>query len=207
MLSTLAMLSMRSISQAKSETWTYRKRMPTARTAPGGCVLDRRIFVTGGAVNGSALTAAVEVYDPTSDTWTESASLPSPFTCHATCSYDGKIFAIGGSYPCPQPTMFSTVEAYELVPETTLGVVRTGNSKLELHWQIAGPPSGSGLVLQAAEAPQGPWSDLILDAQSPVVIEATEPIKLYRIRTVWHPELRRRESDHHQPCSGERRLL
>ena len=386
MLSTLAILGTRSVSWGQDDAWTYRTAMPTARTAPGGCVLDGQIYVTGGAVNGSALTAAVEVYDPASDTWTQRASLPSPLTCHATCSYDGKIFvfggisptvqsaatkrvyvydpqadtwtrkadmlypiawcgiaavngtiylfggctavpsspsrrsmaydpatdtwtqaadlptprfacsacvvggqvyviggcngswqsykrvevydpsantwtreaemptqrlalatcvaygriyamggvsyygtcnpppvgatanerydpdtdtwtrksllrqerlgllagrvgntiyAIGGSYPCPQPTMFSTVEAYGLVPEIALGAVRADNAKLELHWQIAGPPPGSGLVLQRADAPEGPWTDLIPDPQSPVEIERTEPMKLYRIRTAW----------------------
>ena len=89
-------LGLASVSLAAEDTWTYKADMPTARTWSGGCVVDGKIYIIGGAPNGSSVTSAVEMYDPITDTWTRMANMPSARCAHATCNFDGKIYVFGG---------------------------------------------------------------------------------------------------------------
>ena len=49
------------VSLAVEDTWTYKADMPTARVFIGGCVLDGKIYVIGGAPSASSTTQAVEM--------------------------------------------------------------------------------------------------------------------------------------------------
>jgi N-acetylneuraminic acid mutarotase len=89
-------LGLASMGLAAEDTWTYKADMPTARTWAGGCVLDGKIYVIGGATSVSSVTSAVDVYDPIVDTWTRMANMPSARCGHATCAFDGKIYVFGG---------------------------------------------------------------------------------------------------------------
>ncbi|MGB2863729.1 MAG: kelch repeat-containing protein [Sedimentisphaerales bacterium] len=91
-------LGLASVSLAAEDTWIYKANIPTARTCVGGCVLDGKIYIIGGAPNGSSVTSAVEVYDPIVDTWTKLANMPSARCFHATCTFGGKIYVFGGAY-------------------------------------------------------------------------------------------------------------
>jgi N-acetylneuraminic acid mutarotase len=92
-------LGLVSLSLAIEDTWTYKTDMPTARVFAGGCVVDGRIYVIGGAPSASSTTQAVEMYDPIADTWTRKANMPSGRCYPATCTFDGKIYVFGGTSP------------------------------------------------------------------------------------------------------------
>jgi predicted secreted protein/N-acetylneuraminic acid mutarotase len=90
------LLGRTSMSLAAEDTWTYKADMPTARVFTGGCVLDGKIYVIGGAPSQSA-TSAVDMYDPIADTWTRMANMPSARCYHATCTFDGDVYVFGGT--------------------------------------------------------------------------------------------------------------
>jgi N-acetylneuraminic acid mutarotase len=78
--------------------------MPTARWLHAACVIDGRIYVSGGATGyvaggvGAILPCAptVEVYDPATDTWTQASDMPRPRRDHTASVVDGKMHIIGG---------------------------------------------------------------------------------------------------------------
>ena len=106
-------LGMTSTSYAAEDTWTYKAYMPTARTWVGGCVIDGKIYVIGGALTESSVTSAVEVYDPIVDTWTKLANMPSARCLHATCTLGGKIYVFGGVSPGVFSTAKKNVYVYD----------------------------------------------------------------------------------------------
>jgi hypothetical protein len=89
-------LGLATMSLAVDDTWTKKADMPTARVFAGGCVLDGKIYVIGGAPSASA-TSAVDMYDPIADTWTRMANMPSARCYHATCTFEGNVYAFGGT--------------------------------------------------------------------------------------------------------------
>ena len=107
------LMSMASISLAQVDTWIAKTRMPTARTLSGGCVIDGRIYVVGGAVNETNLTSAVEMYDPTNDTWTKKDTLPIGLCIHASCAFDGKMYVFGGVSPLVSSAAKKSVYVYD----------------------------------------------------------------------------------------------
>jgi len=106
-------LGLASVGLAAEDTWTYKADMPTARTWVGGCVIDGKIYVIGGATSQSSVTSAVEVYDPIVDTWTRLANMPSARCYHAACTFDGKIYVFGGVSPGVFSTAKKNVYVYD----------------------------------------------------------------------------------------------
>ena len=84
-------------SSATSQTsWTIGASMPTARTEVAGAVLDGKIYVIGGFVEGGKATNIVEVYDPQTDRWDRTSPLPIPLEHTAVSTYNGNLFVVGG---------------------------------------------------------------------------------------------------------------
>ena len=77
----------------KTDTWTQRAPMPTARGATAAAVLDGKIYVSGGRPPHGADFAA---YDPQTDTWETLPNLPTPRNHHTEEAVNGKIYVIGG---------------------------------------------------------------------------------------------------------------
>ncbi|MFC1636997.1 kelch repeat-containing protein [Planctomycetota bacterium] len=123
------------ISLAAEGTWTYKSDVPTARTWVGGCVLDGRIYVIGGATSTSSVTSAVEVYDPTADTWTRMADMPSARCAHATCLLDGKIYVFGGISPGVFSTAKKNVYVYD--PQTDTWAQKADMPYANAHCAVA----------------------------------------------------------------------
>ena len=92
----VVVLGTASRSLAQGGTWTYKTPMPTARCFLGSCVLDRKIYVIGGATSPSAVTSALEVYDPLTDTWTKKKSMPVALCFVNVAVLDEKIYVFGG---------------------------------------------------------------------------------------------------------------
>ena len=78
-------------------TWTQKADMPTPRSLSGSAVVDGKIFVIGGRIEGEVPTAANEMYDPETDTWTERAPLPVALEGPSVAAVDGLIYALGGT--------------------------------------------------------------------------------------------------------------
>jgi len=107
-----------SVSLAAEDTWTYKTNMPTARVFVGGCVLDGKIYVIGGAPSSSSVTRAVEMYDPVVDTWTRMSNMPSGRCYPAICTLDGKIYVFGGSSPSMWSSATKNVYVYDPQADT-----------------------------------------------------------------------------------------
>ena len=99
----------------KTDAWTRKKDMPTARRWPAACVVDGIIYVIGGGGMFSPATNVVEAYDPKTDAWTTRAGLPTPRSYVAACAVDGIIYAIGGATETSRVDrrILDTVEAYD----------------------------------------------------------------------------------------------
>jgi RNA polymerase sigma factor (sigma-70 family) len=87
-----------------TDRWTRKADMPTTRCYHAACVIDGRIYVSGGYpvppyiyrnAMGPTLTT-VEVYDPATDTWTQTSDMPWPKYGHSASVIDGKMYIIGG---------------------------------------------------------------------------------------------------------------
>lgn len=168
-----------------ANTWTRKADMLTARIGLGACVLGGQIYATGGNSTGNRTTGANELYDIASDVWTRQSPLGHDRMALVLALVGHCLYAIGGtSYPANET--FGFVEQFDVwqvsPPSITLKVARIAGPKLELQWQIESATPVSGVDLQGADAPQGPWRDFMLDAQSPGVIEMTNPASFYRVR-------------------------
>ena len=92
----VGLLGITSISWAQRGTWTFKTPMPTARCFLGSCVLDGKIYAIGGATSPSAVTSALEVYDPLTDTWTQKKNMPVALCFVNVAVLDEKIYVFGG---------------------------------------------------------------------------------------------------------------
>ena len=85
-----------------ADSWQQMAAMPTARSSHAAAVLDGKIYVTGGNLNGHRpgvvleYSDALEAYDPVADTWTTLASLSKARACHASVVFNGKLCVFGG---------------------------------------------------------------------------------------------------------------
>lgn len=82
----------------KTDTWTKKANMLTARRGLSTGVVNGRIYAIGGYTDQSGFTSAVEEYDPETDTWTKKADIPTgPVAGVGVGVVDGKLYAIGGN--------------------------------------------------------------------------------------------------------------
>jgi hypothetical protein len=80
-----------------SDTWTFRKPMPTGRALLGVAVYQNKVYCIGGYQGRYFDTGANEVYDPATDTWETRASMPS-FETFATANVvNGKIYVMSAN--------------------------------------------------------------------------------------------------------------
>ncbi|MBM3235608.1 hypothetical protein FJZ31_04850 [Candidatus Poribacteria bacterium] len=81
-----------------TDTWTRKADMPTARAEAAACVMDGRIYVSGGHIDVEleSCVSTVEVYDPATDTWTQASDMPWARRAHSASVVDGKMYLVGG---------------------------------------------------------------------------------------------------------------
>jgi len=119
-----------------TDTWTKKADMPTARYEVGACVVDGRIYISGGATKFGdflkewACVPTVEVYDPATDTWTQASDMPWARHDHTASVVAGKMYIIGGYDPevmiklflegkeDKAMELFSTVDVYDATTDT-----------------------------------------------------------------------------------------
>lgn len=79
----------------KTEKWTPRAPMPTARSAMAHDIIDGKIYVAGGRPPRGHDFA---VYDPQLDRWTSLPDLPTARNHMAAAGIDGKFYVAGGRF-------------------------------------------------------------------------------------------------------------
>jgi len=78
------------VMRAGSNAWSPAAAMSSARHGAASAVIDGRLFVFGGTVEGGAALAIAEVYDPRSNEWTALAPLPAPVSFAAAAAARGR---------------------------------------------------------------------------------------------------------------------
>ena len=112
----------------KTDIWTQKANMPTARSGVSVSVVDGKIYAIGGSKikriqvprgfrsEGEEL-ATVEMYDPVTDTWTQKTDMPTPKKT-MTCVVDRKIYAVGGWLNTNQKPQLESVVVYDPATDT-----------------------------------------------------------------------------------------
>jgi N-acetylneuraminic acid mutarotase len=76
--------------------WFTRAPLPTPRQEMPLALLDGKIFVPGGFVQGGAGSSIIEIFDPATNRWSTFASLPTALNHLAMVALNGKLFVVGG---------------------------------------------------------------------------------------------------------------
>jgi N-acetylneuraminic acid mutarotase len=94
--------SLNAVYDPKTDAWTFRAPLPTARSGPSCAYLSGKIVVMGGEATGRVF-GTNEIYDPATDTWEAGAPMPVPrHGLHgATCAVLGNVMHIPGGGPVP----------------------------------------------------------------------------------------------------------
>ena len=79
-----------------SGTWESLNSMPITRYGVASAVVDNRMFVFGGGVNGTVTSRTLE-YDPMSDSWRQLADMPSPVSFMGVAVLRDTIYVMGGA--------------------------------------------------------------------------------------------------------------
>lgn len=93
-----------------SGIWTAKATMPTARHLPGVEAVNGILYAFGGGTS-TAVTAAVEAYDPVANLWTTKTSIPVAEYGMGTGVLNGRIYAAGGVDSAS--TFLTTVYVYQ----------------------------------------------------------------------------------------------
>lgn len=99
----------------RTDVWTLKAPLPTARRAVGSAVLRGRLYVVGGISSTLGTVGTVEAYDPATNTWTTRAPLSAPRSELVVGEIDGILYAVGGATSAGP---VSIVEAYDPATNT-----------------------------------------------------------------------------------------
>ncbi len=102
-----------------ANTWSQGAAMPWNGGSCATALIDGKIYVGGGNLQGSGTAGNFAVYDPALDTWTPLGMMPTPVN-HAAAGTDGeKLYVFGGrqGINVPQPG-FDDVQIYDPVTDT-----------------------------------------------------------------------------------------
>jgi len=102
------------LSYSPGGTWTNLSSTGfTPRFAACAAVVNGKIYVIGGSLNGNTPSNAVECYDPTTNTWLSKSNSGFTPRSHASCVViNGKIYVFGGSIN-PNFDITNAVEVYD----------------------------------------------------------------------------------------------
>ncbi|MCI0442077.1 hypothetical protein L0152_02530 [bacterium] len=97
--------------------WLSGAPLSTPRQEMQQVLLNGKIFVIGGLIQGGTGTDLVEVYDPQNNTWSTSTPLPQKMHHISTAEVNGKIYVLGGFL---NNTFQATDAVYEFDPATSI---------------------------------------------------------------------------------------
>jgi N-acetylneuraminic acid mutarotase len=120
-----------------TDTWQKKSDMPTPRAVHTASVVGGKIYVFGGAQDGSAQgLSTVEAYDPATDTWTRKNDMPVAKCWHGTAEVGGKIYVISGGTGFE--TLYSSVEEYDPISD----LWRIRSPMLSARWSLSTAEAG-----------------------------------------------------------------
>ena len=94
--------SLNAVYDPKSDSWSFRAPLPTARSGPSCVYISGKIVVFGGEATGKVF-GTNEIYDPQTDTW--EAGTPMAIPRHglhgSTCAVIGNMVHVPGGGPVP----------------------------------------------------------------------------------------------------------
>ena len=100
-------LSIVEVYDPSTDMWAVKANMLTPKRSHSASVVNGKIYVIGGSVEGRRQIKTVEEYDTTTNTWTTRADMPTAGRGLSTSAFNGYIYAIGGE------NRFQIVEAYD----------------------------------------------------------------------------------------------
>ncbi|HEV7258278.1 MAG TPA: kelch repeat-containing protein [Bosea sp. (in: a-proteobacteria)] len=143
----------------KTDKWSERTPMPTARDHTGTLAIGNLIHVIGGRVDSFHTNSNLHhAYDPATDKWAPRNPLPTARSGHGAVLYRGKVFVMGGE---GTNRVFGQMEAYDpasdgweqyapmLTPRHGLGAALVGDA---IHVAGGGPIMGGGVQSAVHEA-------------------------------------------------------
>jgi N-acetylneuraminic acid mutarotase len=93
-----------------TNTWTTKAPMPEPRSHMASTVINGRLFVASGIVDGAGKVATALAYNPNTNSWATKASMPTARAAAAGTAANGLFFVIGGLDQSDQ--ILTTVRAY-----------------------------------------------------------------------------------------------
>ena len=87
----------------QTDTWTFKKPMPTALSGFATAVFEGKIYCMGSGLN--------QVYDPATDTWENKTPMPTERELLKANTCNGKIYLVGGQRPGNYTTYTYSSEA------------------------------------------------------------------------------------------------
>ena len=144
------------------DVWSTKTAMSAPRAMAATAVVDGRIYVIGGAIDGDFTAAnTVEAYDPASDSWEALTDMPTALWSPAAAAVDGKIYVIGGGTgdALGEHSVFASVHVYDPATDSwdtaadmptaraILGASAVGN----LIYAVGGDSGGESILSRALE--------------------------------------------------------
>jgi len=102
----------------KTDTWTRKSNMPTARNFLSTSAVSGKIYAIGGWAVNVGVFSTVEEYDPMTDTWIKKADMPTPRAYLSASTVNEKIYAIGGAAGPDENVALAAVEEYDPKTDT-----------------------------------------------------------------------------------------
>ncbi len=116
-----------------TDTWTTKAPMPTSRAYIAAEEIGGKLYVVGGALNGSGITGVLEVYDPAANTWSTKAPMPTPRYGLSSGFLGGRLYAVGGVPGNTGPSETAVNESYDPATNTW----RAEDSMPTARWETA----------------------------------------------------------------------
>jgi len=121
-----------------TDTWTQKASASVGRQAPGGAVVNDKLYSICGRLDSGA-TGAVEEYDPATNTWTSKASKPTTGYGATTFVINGLIYVIVGNS--------SALEVYDPSTDTWTSKASMPVTKKSESYGWGGAVEGKGYVV------------------------------------------------------------
>lgn len=95
--------------------WERLEDMPTAKFLHSSCVLNSKIYITGGGVNNGSNLATLEVYDIENNNWEVLSNMGYARRGHISEAIDDKIYTVGG---ISNDEAINIIEEYDPIEDT-----------------------------------------------------------------------------------------
>ncbi|UCH15585.1 MAG: T9SS type A sorting domain-containing protein [Bacteroidales bacterium] len=101
----------------ETNSWTTKTDKPTPGWGLSACVLEGKIYVTGGNIQWPNISAALEVYDPVTDEWETRTPMSIKKYSHSTTLVNGRIYTFGGWHSSGGGPIYKTTEEYNAITD------------------------------------------------------------------------------------------